>query len=102
MRIVPLQFEVQHKRGRLRRSVLLCYCSIEEGHYGVQKEEAEENAKTTVETLKKTANLFDKKQRTKLINALKQEMSECAERLEYEQAAALRDQIKEIEVQYGK
>ena len=67
-----------------------------------QKEEAEENAKTTVETLKKTANLFDKKQRTKLINALKQEMSECAERLEYEQAAALRDQIKEIENQYGK
>lgn len=67
-----------------------------------QKEEAEENAKITVETLKKTANLFDKKQRAKLINALKQEMSECAERLEYEQAAALRDQIKEIESQYGK
>ena len=67
-----------------------------------QKEEAEQNAKTTVETLKKTANLFDKKQRAKLINALKQEMSECAERLEYEQAAALRDQIKEIENQYGK
>ena len=67
-----------------------------------QKEEAEENAMITVETLKKTANLFDKKQRAKLINALKQEMSECAERLEYEQAAALRDQIKEIEAQYGK
>ena len=67
-----------------------------------QKEEAEENAKITVETLKKTANLFDKKQRAKLINALEQEMSECAERLEYEQAAALRDQIKEIEAQYGK
>lgn len=67
-----------------------------------QKEEAEENANITVETLKKTANLFDKKQRAKLINALKQEMSECAERLEYEQAAALRDQIKEIEAQYGK
>lgn len=67
-----------------------------------QKEEAEENAKITVETLKKTTNLFDKKQRAKLINALKQEMSECAERLEYEQAAALRDQIKEIEAQYGK
>lgn len=67
-----------------------------------QKEEAEENTKITVETLKKTANLFDKKQRAKLINALKQEMSECAERLEYEQAAALRDQIKEIEEQYGK
>ena len=67
-----------------------------------QKEEAEENAKITVETLKSTANLFDKKQRTKLINALKQEMSDCADRMEYEQAAAYRDQIKEIENQYGK
>ncbi len=66
-----------------------------------QKEDAEENAKVTVETLKKSANLFDKKQRLKLINALKQEMSDCAERLEYEQAAAIRDQIKEIEAQYG-
>lgn len=67
-----------------------------------QKEEAEENAKVTVETLKKAANLFDKKQRAKLIKALTEEMTECAERLEYEQAAALRDQIKEIEAQYGK
>ena len=67
-----------------------------------QKEEAEETARITVDTLKKTANLFDKKQRAKLIKALTQEMSECAERLEYEQAAALRDQIREIEEQYGK
>ena len=67
-----------------------------------QKEEAEETARVTAETLKKTANLFDKKQRTKLLKALKQEMSDCAERLEYEQAAAIRDQIKEIETQYGK
>ena len=67
-----------------------------------QKEEAEETARITVDTLKKTANLFDKKQRTKLIKALTQEMTDCAERLEYEQAAALRDQIREIEEQYGK
>ena len=67
-----------------------------------QQEEAEETARITVDTLKKSANLFDKKQRTKLITALKQEMSEWTERLEYEQAAALRDQIKEIEAQYGK
>lgn len=67
-----------------------------------QKEEAEETARITVNTLKKTANLFDKKQRAKLIKALTQEMTECAERLEYEQAAALRDQIREIEEQYGK
>lgn len=67
-----------------------------------QKEEAEETARVTAETLKKTANLFDKKQRTKLLKALQQEMNDCAERLEYEQAAAIRDQIKEIETQYGK
>ena len=65
-----------------------------------QKEEAEETARITVDTLKKTTNLFDKKQREKLLKALKQEMEECAERLEYEQAAAIRDKIKEIELQY--
>ena len=65
-----------------------------------QKEEAEETARITVDTLKKTTNLFDKKQREKLLKALKQEMEECAERLEYEQAAAIRDQIKEIELHY--
>ncbi|MBQ5471123.1 MAG: excinuclease ABC subunit B [Treponema sp.] len=65
-----------------------------------QQEEAQETVRITVDTLKKTTNMFDKKQRDKLIKALKQEMSECAERLEYEQAAALRDQIKEIEDQF--
>ena len=58
---------------------------------------AEENAKLTISTLKKSANIFDKKQRKKLIDALKKEMSDCAERLEYEQAAAYRDQILELE-----
>lgn len=62
-----------------------------------QKEDAEENAKLTISTLKKSANIFDKKQRKKLIDALKKEMSDCAERLEYEQAAAYRDQILELE-----
>lgn len=62
-----------------------------------QKEDAEENVKLTISTLKKSANIFDKKQRKKLIDALKKEMSDCAERLEYEQAAAYRDQILELE-----
>ena len=62
-----------------------------------QKEDAEENAKLTISTLKKSANIFDKKQRKKLIDALKKEMSDCAERPEYEQAAAYRDQILELE-----
>ena len=67
-----------------------------------EKEDAEENAKVQFETLKKTANLFDAKQRKKLINALKKEMEEAAERLDYEQAAAIRDQIFDLEKTYGK
>ncbi len=67
-----------------------------------QQKDAEENEKMQLEVLKKNANLFDPKQRKKLIEALKKEMSDCAERLEYEQAAAIRDQIQEIEATYGK
>lgn len=67
-----------------------------------QQKDAEENEKMQLEVLKKNANLFDPKQRKKLIEALKKEMSECADRLEYEQAAAIRDQIQEIEATYGK
>jgi excinuclease ABC subunit B len=67
-----------------------------------QEKDAEENGKIELDVLKKSANLFAPAQRHKLLIALKQEMSECADRLEYEQAAVIRDQIKEIEDQYGK
>lgn len=67
-----------------------------------QQKDAEENAEVELGFLKKSSNLFDAKQRKKLIEALKKEMSDCADRLEYEQAAAIRDQIKEIEETYGK
>ena len=66
-----------------------------------QQKDAEENEAVQLDILKKTANLFDAKQRKKLIDALKKEMSDCADRLEYEQAAAIRDQILEIERTYG-
>ena len=67
-----------------------------------QEKEAKENADLEFAALKKNANLFSAKERKKLLKALYQEMSDCADRLEYEQAAALRDQIREIEAQYGK
>ena len=38
---------------------------------------------------------------TAVIEALKKQMSDFADRLEYEQAAAVRDQIQEIERTYG-
>lgn len=66
------------------------------------QKDAEESAEIELNVLKKNANLFDAKQRKKLIEALKKQMSECANHLEYEQAAAIRDQILEIEKTYGK
>lgn len=67
-----------------------------------KQKDAEENAEVELDVLKKSANLFDARQRKKLIEALKKEMSDAADRLEYEEAAAIRDQIAEIERTYGK
>ena len=63
--------------------------------------DAAEEAEIELGVLKKSANLFDPKQRKKLIEALKKEMSDFADKLEYEKAAAVRDQIQEIERTYG-
>ncbi len=67
-----------------------------------QQKDAEANEAVQLDVLKKSANLFDAKQRKKLIDALKKEMSACADRLEYEQAAAIRDQIAEIESTFSR
>lgn len=67
-----------------------------------QKEDAEQEANIKLEVLKNCTNLFVAKQRKKLLDLMKKEMSEAADRLDYEQAAVLRDQIIEIEKTYGK
>lgn len=67
-----------------------------------QKEDAEQEANIKLEALKNCTNLFVAKQRKKLLDLMKKEMSEAADRLDYEQAAILRDQIIEIEKTYGK
>lgn len=67
-----------------------------------QKEDAEQEANIKLEALKNCTNLFVVKQRKKLLDLMKKEMSEAADRLDYEQAAVLRDQIIEIEKTYGK
>ena len=66
-----------------------------------EQQDARDEATMDLEVLKKGVNLFRAADRKKLINRLKQEMSACAERMEYEQAAVYRDQIREIEAQYG-
>ncbi|MBR5646148.1 MAG: excinuclease ABC subunit B [Treponema sp.] len=67
-----------------------------------EQQEARNEADMDLEVLKKGVNLFRAADRKKLIARLKKEMEACAERMEYEQAAIYRDQIKEIEQQFGK
>ncbi|MCL2762343.1 MAG: excinuclease ABC subunit B [Treponema sp.] len=59
-------------------------------------EEANDAAATTVEVLKKSYNMLIPAQRKQLIKALENEMLEHAKNLEFEQAAALRDEIVKI------
>jgi len=66
------------------------------------KADAENGVQMEVEVLKNKANLFNPSDRKKVIKALTKQMSDYADRMEYEQAAAVRDQIREIEAQYGK
>ena len=61
-----------------------------------------DEAAMDLEVLKQGVNLFRAADRKKLIKRLTQEMTECAERMEYEQAAVYRDQIRELEAQFGK
>ncbi|MBR6296733.1 MAG: excinuclease ABC subunit B [Treponema sp.] len=67
-----------------------------------QVEDAKENAEVELGALQKRMNLMVPAQRRKVLAALRQEMMEAADRLDYEDAAALRDKIMEIEKTYGK
>jgi len=59
-------------------------------------EEADNAAATTVEVLKNSYNVLIPAQRKQLIKALESEMLEHAKKLEFEQAAAMRDEIAKI------
>jgi excinuclease ABC subunit B len=67
-----------------------------------QNEDRRDAEIVALSVLQKKTNLFDAKQRKKLIKALEKEMADHAERLEYEEAAAIRDEIVRIKEQYGK
>jgi excinuclease ABC subunit B len=62
-------------------------------------EEAVDAASSSVEVLKKSYNILIPAQRKQLIKALENEMLEHAKNLEYEQAAAIRDEIAKINEQ---
>jgi excinuclease ABC subunit B len=58
--------------------------------------EASEAVSTSIEVLKKSYNALIPAQRKQLVKALEKEMLEHAKNLEYEQAAAIRDEIAKI------
>jgi len=59
-------------------------------------EEAGNAAASSIEVLKKSYNVLIPDQRKKLVKALESEMLEHAKKLEFEQAAAIRDEIERI------
>ncbi|MCL1836815.1 MAG: UvrB/UvrC motif-containing protein, partial [Treponema sp.] len=59
-------------------------------------EEADSAASASIEVLKKSYNVLIPAQRKQLIKALENEMLEHAKKLEFEQAAAIRDEIMRI------
>jgi excinuclease ABC subunit B len=59
-------------------------------------EEADSTAASTVEVLKKSFNVLIPAQRKQLVKALEKEMLEHAKNLEFEQAAAIRDEIARL------
>jgi excinuclease ABC subunit B len=59
-------------------------------------EEADDAAASTIDVLKKSYNMLIPAQRKQLVKALENEMLEHAKNLEFEQAAAIRDEIARI------
>jgi excinuclease ABC subunit B len=58
--------------------------------------EEKDAAATSIEVLKKSYNILIPAQRKQLVAALNTEMLEHAKKLEFEQAAAIRDEIQRI------
>lgn len=66
-----------------------------------QNEEKKEVVETETAVLRKSVNLFVASERRKLLKALEKQMVEFADCLAFEEAAAVRDEIASIKVQYG-
>ncbi|MBE6349653.1 MAG: excinuclease ABC subunit B [Spirochaetaceae bacterium] len=63
-------------------------------------EEKKEVVATELSVFKETYNVFNKADRTKLLKAMEKQMMEHAERLEFEEAAAIRDEIEQLKKQF--
>ena len=86
------QMEYNEKHGITPSTIKKAISDILE-----RRAEDERNAAaTSIEILKKSHNILVPKERKKLISALEREMLEHAKNLEFEQAAAIRDEIGKI------
>ena len=66
-----------------------------------QKEEKEIDARTEMIILMNSCNLYNAGERKKLFKAMKQQMIDHADKLEFEEAASIRDLMEELKKQYG-
>ena len=66
-----------------------------------RSEEKKEIVGTELSVIKAATNMFIPGQRKKLLKAMERQMLEHAERLEFEEAAAIRDEIEEIRRQFS-
>jgi excinuclease ABC subunit B len=87
-----LQMEYNKKHGITPATVKKAIADILIRH----AEEDKIDANASIEVLKKAYNILVPAQRKKLLQALEKEMMEHAGQLEFEQAAAIRDEIKRI------
>ncbi|WP_043923309.1 excinuclease ABC subunit UvrB [Leadbettera azotonutricia] len=89
-RAIQLAYNKEH--GITPTTIKKAIANILERHV----EEEKDAAATSIEVLKKSYNVLVPEQRKKLIAALENEMLEHAKNLEFEQAAAIRDEIEKI------
>ena len=86
------QMEYNEKHGITPTTVKKAITDILERHAAEEKNAAADS----IEVLKKSYNVLVPAERKKLVSALEKEMLEHAKNLEFEQAAAIRDEIAKI------
>ena len=92
-----IQMEYNEKHGITPKTISKAVEDILER----QKIEKQETVEIETSALKNSFNMLVPAERKKLLKALEMQMNEHAERLEYEEAAAIRDEILEIRKKYG-
>ncbi|MCQ2240261.1 excinuclease ABC subunit UvrB [Treponema sp.] len=95
-----IQEAFNREHGIVPKTIIKAIGNILEHPDGQPENQSAESGDAYLNEVRKHANLFNPKERKKVIELLKKEMTEAAERLDYETAAIYRDQIQEIQQQF--